>query len=165
MTSITSEVWKAIPGYDDYDVSDFGRVRRMRTLRILVSSMESGYERVTLIIGGKNRKFGVHQLVALAFIGPRPDGCEVNHIDLDKANNAPGNLEYLTHVENLAHARSVKGWAARGETSGRSTLTEAEVREIRLSTLSQRACAAKYGISGATVSYIRNRKTWAHVKD
>ncbi len=46
----------------------------------------------------------VHALVALAFIGPRPDGYDVMHIDGTRTNNAVGNLRYGTRSENCLQA-------------------------------------------------------------
>jgi hypothetical protein len=43
----------------------------------------------------------VHSLVAEAFIGPRPIGLEVRHLDGDSTNNAVDNLRYGTHAENM----------------------------------------------------------------
>ncbi|MCC2547733.1 NUMOD4 motif-containing HNH endonuclease [Hymenobacter sp. BT175] len=47
----------------------------------------------------------VHELVAAAFIGPRPEGATINHKDGNKLNNTPANLEYCTYAENNEHAR------------------------------------------------------------
>lgn len=46
----------------------------------------------------------VHQLVAAAFIGPKPKGKEVNHKDGNKKNNRADNLEYCTRSENILHS-------------------------------------------------------------
>jgi transposase len=46
---------------------------------------------------------------------------------------------------------------------GRGKLTEQEVRSIRLDNRPGVVIAAAYGITGATVSQIRNRKIWQHV--
>ena len=46
----------------------------------------------------------VHSLVCEAFIGPKPDGHEINHKDGIKAHNGVENLEYCTRSENAAHA-------------------------------------------------------------
>ena len=46
----------------------------------------------------------VHHLVAEAFIGARPQGFQLNHLDGVKANNAAKNLEYTTPMQNIHHA-------------------------------------------------------------
>lgn len=61
----------------------------------------NGYPYVTLTKQGKQKAHGVHQLIALAFIGPRPDGQEVLHSDGDPLNCTLGNLSYGTHGENM----------------------------------------------------------------
>ena len=44
----------------------------------------------------------VHQMVAECYLGPCPEGFEVDHIDGDKNNNNISNLQYLTPAENRA---------------------------------------------------------------
>lgn len=51
-------------------------------------------------VGNVKGAIPVHVLVALAFIGPRPDGYDVNHIDRDHDNNFVLNLEYLEKSKN-----------------------------------------------------------------
>lgn len=60
-----------------------------------------GYLRVKC--HGKMRS--VHKLVSLAWHGPANDGFEVNHLDGNKLNNRPENLEYTTRSGNMQHAR------------------------------------------------------------
>lgn len=59
-----------------------------------------------LTFGIKRKQYHVHAVVAKLFIGDRPDGMVVNHIDGNKHNNNVCNLEYVTHKENMAHARA-----------------------------------------------------------
>lgn len=55
---------------------------------------------------GQRRRYGVHQLVAAAFLGPRPDGHDIDHIDGDPQNSKPSNLRYETVAVNRArHGR------------------------------------------------------------
>jgi hypothetical protein len=48
----------------------------------------------------------VHRLIALTFLGPRPSGQEVRHLDGDALNAAASNLAYGTRSENNLDKRS-----------------------------------------------------------
>ena len=56
----------------------------------------------TVEINGRKRY--VHQLMAETFIGPRPNGCVVDHINRVKGDNRIENLRYVTQSENLANS-------------------------------------------------------------
>lgn len=100
--------WSAIPGYvGHYEVSDEGRVRSLKPRTrarggILRPDRDRGYLRACLVIDGVIARPRIHQLVALAFIGPQPDGEEVRHIDGVRDHNIPSNLIYGTSAENRA---------------------------------------------------------------
>jgi len=57
---------------------------------------------------GKQKNHYVHRLVMETFIGECPDGCEVNHIDENKANNNISNLEYVTHKTNINYGSNIQ---------------------------------------------------------
>lgn len=97
---------KPVPGYENYLVNRDGRVfSQMRKRYLKAMECASGYFYMTLSSGGKKQNRYVHTLVADAFI-PRVDGKDyVNHIDKDKGNNIVANLEWVTHSENMIHAK------------------------------------------------------------
>lgn len=92
-----------------YEVSDLGRVRSLtrwtpagtRKGRLLKTNISpSGYPQLGFRRDGKSRTQAVHRLVAAAFLGPRPEGQEVRHLDGNKINNRLDNLAYGTPSEN-----------------------------------------------------------------
>lgn len=98
------EIFKQIPGFPDYQVSTWGRVRRTRTGKILKPEVHTkGYLRVDLydIFGNRTHK-KVHRLVAEAFVGNPFGKPHINHIDGNKQNNSYTNLEWVTDAENKA---------------------------------------------------------------
>lgn len=103
-------MWKDIQGWEDlYEVSDSGDIRNKETGALLVGDVNNaGYHRVCLYKKGHNppkQRMFRHRLVATHFI-PNPNNLpEVNHIDLDKANNSARNLEWVTRGENEHHGR------------------------------------------------------------
>lgn len=105
---------KTAPGYF---VTRDGRIYSTKSgmpilLRTTVNNL--GYQKISIRRETGKRLESVHRLVALAFVA-NPDGKpEVNHKDLDKLNNWDTNLEWTTRKENLAHARAVLGWWAKG---------------------------------------------------
>ena len=90
------EIWKKIDGYN-YEVSNYGNVRRIETGKILKQyKNKDGYMRVELRNMDKRKNCRVHRLVAIAFI-PNPDNLpEVNHKNELKADNTVSNLEWCT---------------------------------------------------------------------
>lgn len=62
----------------------------------------NGYLIACLWKNGKQRKFGIHRLVAAAFV-PNPNNYkEVNHKDEDKTNNNANDLEWCSHKYNMS---------------------------------------------------------------
>lgn len=80
----------------DYYVDEDGNVYNSRG-RILKGRAESsGYLQVRLPVAPNTFiNFTVHNLVAEAFLGKRPQGYDVDHIDFDRTNNRVDNLRYL----------------------------------------------------------------------
>lgn len=66
----------------------------------------SGYYKV----GCTSRKgaITIHELVMLAFVGPRPEGKQIDHRDRNKANNKLENLRYVTPKENMENVDKAK---------------------------------------------------------
>lgn len=102
----SDERWAVIPGTSDcYEVSHRGRVwskPRLGTSGGIMagSTTPDGYRQIQLHCYGKMTNFRVHQLVALAFLGPTPEGLEVCHKDGDQLNNDVSNLKFDTHRRN-----------------------------------------------------------------
>jgi len=127
---LRNEKWKPVTLLDDliglYEVSDLGRVRsldREKTYlrfgeeetkrfkgRMLVRNLKNstGYLEVCLRNAPNKYNVSVHRLVSHEFIGKRPEGLVVNHIDENKSNNRVENLEYVTVEYN-------NNWATRNE--------------------------------------------------
>jgi ribosomal protein L22 len=104
-----NEIWKPIEGYEDYEVSSFGRVKSFKSKknivgRILKPNLVKGYFVVGLCKDKKEKKASIHQLVAAAFLNYKYDRVNsvVNHIDGNKTNNNISNLEVVTQRKNLS---------------------------------------------------------------
>lgn len=105
-----NEIWKTIQGYEDYQVSNFGRVKSLnyngtKKERLLSQCKSRGYYVVCLYSNKKRRMFLAHQLVAIAFLNHKPCGFKlvVNHKDFNPLNNHVDNLEVVTNRENCNH--------------------------------------------------------------
>lgn len=90
---------------------------------------QDGYLLVHVFNGVKWRIYGVHQVVADAFLGPRPGKHEVRHLDGDPTNNRPSNLLYGTHAENEAD-KKVHGTHKTGVDHHQSRWTQSNIDEI-----------------------------------
>lgn len=117
------EIWRKIPGWENYEASSLGRIRSIdrkdtigRRVRGKVRALtpnEKGYLQVQVSKDGKKFSRKVHALVCAAFHGARPDGDIVTrHLDGNQLNNVPTNLAWGTRSENnydrYAHANARK---------------------------------------------------------
>lgn len=168
---LPGEVWKPLPGFEGlYEVSDLGRVYTIRAHKILdLSPSSNGYYMATLFDKKSQRtRKHVHYLVAITFIGPRPKGQVINHLDGVKTNNAAINLEYVTPSENSIHAHKLGlTKVKRGEQAHNAKLTAFDVRQIlhdffdnELGILS---LSKKYNLNFSAVRGIVTGKNWAHI--
>jgi hypothetical protein len=171
---MTEEVWRDIPGYEGtYQVSNMGRVKSLprqaplmcndgriitRTLkgRILTPCVNKrGYESLVLRHDGKNRTYEVQRLVALAFLGPRPEGHETRHLDGNRLNNRLDNLAYGTRSQNQLDVYDYRGYHHR--------LTPANVLDIRARLAvgeTGRALAREYKVRDSMISAIKHREVY-----
>lgn len=101
------EVWKDVVGYEGYyQVSNFGRIYSLPRKHTKGGFRKfrydkDGYARVDLYNDtNKGKVFGVHRLVAIAFI-PNPNELPmINHKDENPKNNRADNLEWCNCVYN-----------------------------------------------------------------
>jgi len=160
------EVWKQIENCSGYEVSDLGRVRSYRYLkgtakepRIRNQPMTNkGHFYVILKQDGARKKFFTHRLVARAFV-PNPENKpEVNHIDGDKTNNKPENLEWCDRSYNIRHAYHT---GLRPD----AKLTPEAVEDIRSRAIrghggNLKQLAVEYNISTKHIYRVINRENW-----
>jgi hypothetical protein len=117
------EVWKGIAEFENYEVSDKGRVRRLRG-SLLKQELHKGYLYVCLYSEGRRRRRSVSRLVAAAFL-PNPLLLpEVNHNHGNKLDNRASELSWTTSQGNKEHAVKL-GLVRRGQ-------RRAKAREVRL---------------------------------
>lgn len=108
------EQWRDIPGYEGYyQVSSEGRVKSLprkvarggNILSVNGKMLRAGrtgknYLMVVLSKEGVGKSKEIHTLVAEAFLGPKPPGMVIRHLDGDKHNNRADNLAYGTLSDN-----------------------------------------------------------------
>lgn len=107
--------WRWVPGAEGkYAVSSEGAVRSYavssRGPLMALHEDKDGYLCCNMWIGGKKRMHYAHRLVAVAFHGEPPAGCEqVRHVNGDNQDNSAGNLAWGTGRENnldtVAHGK------------------------------------------------------------
>ena len=98
------EEYRAVKGFENYEVSNTGIVRNKRRDKNLTPQYgENGYLHVNL---GRGNKFYVHRLVGIAFCEGYQEGLHINHIDKNRANNYSDNLEWVTQQYNNEYSCS-----------------------------------------------------------
>lgn len=152
----------------DYEISRDGQVRYVGGYRKYLTGKikkqhvgNSGYLFVRIFKAGERpRNANVHVLVATAFLGPKPDGHEVNRLDGNKQSNAAENLKWTSRSENAIHAVDTGLMPRHGTDNPNSKFSDEFVQEIRSRYVPRQkgitqgnvsALAAELGIPKATI--------------
>ena len=175
--------WRDVPSSPMYQVSSTGDVRSKDRIIQVHTNGRGTYDRqragqpirfttlpagYLVVVLGRGNKRTVHSLVAEAFIGPRPQGMDINHKDGNKKNNNVGNLEYCSRSANMKHAYDTglcpKPPLKRGTDQHLCRLDEDKVRAIRKwyedgAGIAQ--MARFYEVGESTIRHIVRGNTWA----
>lgn len=170
-------LWKALPGFPAYEISEFGDVRRVvdsptRKIGHIVKGQvrrQGGYRyRLIKLVraDGTKQCRSAHRLVALAFIGAPPTPRhEVAHNDGNALNNDYRNLRWATAAENGRD--KTRHGVARGSRNPRARLTETKVAAIRRTFTGRRgeiaALARVHGVSHSAMFDAIRGNHWRHV--
>jgi len=170
------EIWKKIPDYPDYEVSNLGRVRsyynnkyperREKPKMLKLLYCPQGYHTIRLFRNFKAQSRKVHRLVLEAFVCKKPEGMECLHKDGKKDNNRLTNLRWGTRLENMKD-RVRLGEHAVGERAGQAKLKTREVLKILQKLKNkekQRNIAKEFGVSYSVIHHIHAVTTWKHIK-
>lgn len=155
------EVWKVIPEYSDYKVSNTGRVwGKFREMKGTVNG--KGYK----VVGIGPTYLQVHILVNTLFNGPKPfEGAMTLHKDDVKLNNNADNLYWGTHQQNVADsiANGRRLNLPKGEDHYNAQLTQKqvdEIRKLRQGGMKLRELSERYGFRPQYISMICRNKSW-----
>lgn len=101
------EIWKNIMDFNGYQVSNLGRIRSLKTYKVLKQKTNKGYKSSCLFKCGKIYYRYTHRLVAEAFI-PNPKNLPcINHKDENPSNNCVNNLEWCDYAYNVNYGTGI----------------------------------------------------------
>lgn len=104
----TSQTWRSVRGWEgEYFVSDAGlvvsisKVGKIRFKKPVRPHPLRPYLCLTFQRGKVRQRKYLHHVVMEAFVGPRPDGHEVDHLNNRPEDCRLENMEWVTHAENV----------------------------------------------------------------
>lgn len=135
---------------------------------------DNGKGYVRAVIYGKQK--AIHRLMAETFLGPCPEGMEVNHKNGVKTDNSVGNLEYVTRSQNVQHAFDTGlrfGWKADAHpyaklTSEKVSMIRCEYFKVavdgRLPRGEGKRLGAKFGVHPCYLTLVAKGRFWPGVE-
>jgi len=95
-------IWKEVPGWDSYQVSNFGQVKKIRDRwgraveapHLAKRPQADGYRKLTLSQDGRHQQMPVSRLVLMAFDRMPEPGEDAHHKQSPKHNDGLWNLEW-----------------------------------------------------------------------
>lgn len=143
----------------DYEVSNFGQIRNIKTKRFRKPQIRNGYPAVYI----RGRNYNIHRLVAMYFVhNPNPDKYFIiNHIDNNPKNAKFNNLEWCDQRMNIQHQillgnhtcqTSIKSKNARFKSGAPSKVTRKSKSGIK-------GITVKHGVKGTKYLVYFHSKT------
>ena len=107
------EVWKTIPEFESYQVSNLGNVRSLKFNRIkYIKHLNTKGRYCVTLSNDKTRTTNnkISVLMAIVFLNHKPCGHKmvVDHLDNNNKNDRLYNLQIITHRENLSKDKKNK---------------------------------------------------------
>lgn len=121
---------------------------------------KNGYLHIAVKVGPERKKYLVHRLVALTFLGEPKLPLTVNHKDGNKLNNCVSNLEWTTLAENTRHQWANALVDLRGTKHPSAKLNDSDVTIIRESRDRVSELALRFGVSTSTIYKVRQGLRW-----
>lgn len=166
----SQEEWRPVPGFDAYEVSSIGRVRRatdsptggFRAGHIIrPRPVGKGYLGVSFYRNGKRPMRYIQRLVCEAFHGPPPSPIhQAAHENGIRTDNRADNLRWALPIDNMADAKT-HGNLVRGAKSNFSKFSDAEIArvfELKAQGCHRKAIAAELGMCVDYVDRLLNGK-------
>ena len=170
-----NEEWRPVPGYETlYEVSSKANFRRLTDSKrykagyvITPQISNDGYRLVQLTRNHHAIAYKAARLTAAAFIGERPMGWHINHIDGCKNNDNLANLEYVTPSDNVRHAVKLgltRRYATSGTNNPNAKLTPEAVKSILESEETAPALAKRFAVTPSAIRAVRAGRTWKYIE-
>jgi len=102
-----------------YEISNMGRVKSITKVNKKEKIVKGNPNKNGYLHMRMNKTVAIHCLVAYAFIGPRPDGLQIDHIDRNSQNNRLDNLRYCTPAENMRNTKSFRNRRVKNRENGK----------------------------------------------
>ena len=174
---------KLVPGFGNLYLTESGRAFKKKLnnkdqeeLEELPISSTSVYDRVSVLVDGRKKRFHLHVLMAIAFLdldlrahGTHNFSLQINHKDCNKRNNRIENLEIVTKQENLTKAWESgayqnNGFASKGKPKKSlrkfSSVDVMQIKALKEAGLSYRKIAEKFNCNHGAIYQILKGHTY-----
>jgi len=177
--------WRQIIGYEGlYEVSDQGEIRAIEKIRpmpdrknyknnsirvypakIMKQTINcDGHHRIKLFKNGVSKHWFVHRLVGFAFVLGYFEDAVINHLDGNKSNNIPLNLEWTNNKGNMDHAYDKDLMKDKHGKIRKKKFTTSDILKIRelhsKGKITAKQVSEEYGCHYNYVYLIFNNKRW-----
>ena len=151
------EIWKTSISFPLYEVSSFGRLRRIKSGHILSPKINSGgYCEVSLTVTpGTYKMAKIHRLVAEVFCEEAEGRSIVDHIDQCPYNNYYKNLRYVNKRENFYNGKIHRDRLSRTEVP--VALVDKFTNQVIETFSSIREASQKTGLNEDNIAYVIHR--------